>query len=58
MVNVVNGGLPDWLYGKAVAVRSNDERYLAYVKRWYAQIAQQVGGAAVQGWRADHRHSD
>jgi len=39
-----NGGLPDWLYGKAVAVRSNDERYLAYVKRWYAQIAQQWRG--------------
>ncbi|MBE3564992.1 MAG: beta-galactosidase [Thermogemmatispora sp.] len=39
-----NGGLPDWLYGRAVAVRSNDERYLFYVRRYFAEIARQVRG--------------
>jgi beta-galactosidase len=37
-----NGGLPDWLYGQPFSVRSNDERYLFYVQRLYAAIAQQV----------------
>jgi hypothetical protein len=39
-----NGGLPDWLYGRAFAVRSNDERYLFYVKRLYNEIAAQLKG--------------
>lgn len=39
-----NGGLPDWLYGQSFAVRSNDERYLSYVRRYFAEIAQQVEG--------------
>jgi beta-galactosidase len=39
-----NGGLPDWLYGRAIAVRSNDERYLFYVRRFFREIAQQVEG--------------
>jgi len=39
-----NGGLPDWLYGRGIAVRSNDERYLCYVRRFFAQIAEQVKG--------------
>jgi beta-galactosidase len=39
-----NGGLPDWLYGRAIPVRSNDERYLFYVRRYFAEIAQQVRG--------------
>ncbi len=39
-----NGGLPDWLYGRPFAVRSNDERYLAYVRRLYAEIAKQIDG--------------
>lgn len=39
-----NGGLPDWLDGQPFSVRSNDERYLFYVQRLYAEIAQQVKG--------------
>src|SRR3984893_16251701 len=39
-----NGGLPDWLYGRGLQVRSNDERYLAYVRRLYRQISAQVKG--------------
>ncbi|HEY7414175.1 MAG TPA: beta-galactosidase, partial [Ktedonobacteraceae bacterium] len=39
-----NGGLPDWLYGRAIQVRSNDERYLFYVRRFFAEIAAQVTG--------------
>jgi len=39
-----NGGLPDWLYGRTFAVRSNDERYLFYVKRLYHAIAAQLKG--------------
>ncbi len=39
-----NGGLPDWIYGREFQVRSNDERYLAYVKRLYGEIAQQLKG--------------
>ncbi|HET8841705.1 MAG TPA: beta-galactosidase [Ktedonobacteraceae bacterium] len=39
-----NGGLPDWLYTRGIPVRSNDERYLAYVQRLFAQIADQVKG--------------
>ena len=41
---VRNGGLPDWLYGQPFAVRSNDERYLAYVRRLYGEIAAQLDG--------------
>ena len=39
-----NGGLPDWLYGHPFAVRSNDARYLSYVRRLYEEIAQQIDG--------------
>jgi len=39
-----NGGLPDWLYGRGIPVRSNDERYLRYVQRFFTQIAEQVQG--------------
>ena len=39
-----NGGLPDWLYGRPFAVRSNDEGYLFYVKRLYNEIAAQLKG--------------
>jgi beta-galactosidase len=41
---VRNGGLPDWLYGRPLEARSNDPRYLAYVKRLYDQIGQQLSG--------------
>ncbi|KAA6328634.1 Beta-galactosidase [termite gut metagenome] len=37
-----NGGLPDWIYGRAFEVRSNNEGYLFYVKRLYHNIAQQL----------------
>lgn len=39
-----NGGLPDWLYAKPFAVRSNDAGYLACVQRFYAAVAEQVHG--------------
>ncbi|MFC3800064.1 beta-galactosidase [Cohnella sp. GCM10012308] len=39
-----NGGLPDWLFGRPFEVRSNDERYLAYVRPLYEQIGAQVQG--------------
>lgn len=28
-----NGGIPDWMYGRSFRLRSNDEEYLAYVKK-------------------------
>ena len=43
-----NGGFPDWLYGRAVQVRSNDERYLYYVRRFFAEVAKQVTGQLFQ----------
>ena len=39
-----NGGFPDWLFAKALDVRSNDPRYLFYVKRLYGEIARQLKG--------------
>ncbi|RVT73340.1 hypothetical protein EOD40_13915 [Flavobacterium sufflavum] len=39
-----NGGLPDWLYGRPIDVRSNDQVYLYYVNRLYQQIGQQLKG--------------
>ena len=39
-----NGGLPDWLYGRAFEVRSDDPGYLHYADRLYAQIAGQMRG--------------
>lgn len=39
---VRNGGLPDWLYGRAFQVRSNDSEYLQYVERFYKSIADQI----------------
>lgn len=39
-----NGGLPDWLMGKALTIRSNDPDYLFYVDRLYRQIAGQLKG--------------
>lgn len=44
-----NGGLPDWLYGAPLRVRSNDPCYLAYVERFYAEIAAQVRGLFFAG---------
>lgn len=39
-----NGGLPDWLYGRPIEVRTNDPAYLTYVKRFYTEIGQQLNG--------------
>ncbi len=39
-----NGGLPDWLLGKSLTIRSNDELYLSYVNRLYKQIGKQLEG--------------
>jgi Glycosyl hydrolases family 35 len=43
-----NGGLPDGLYGRPFEVRSNAERYLAYVRRQYGEIGRQVRGQFFQ----------
>ncbi|TRW27253.1 cellulase family glycosylhydrolase [Flavobacterium zepuense] len=39
-----NGGLPDWLMGKPLMIRSNDQLYLSYVERFYNEIGSQVKG--------------
>ncbi|MCK5462256.1 MAG: beta-galactosidase, partial [Bacteroidales bacterium] len=39
-----NGGLPDWLLGKPLTIRSNDPNYLFYVERLYEQIGKQLEG--------------
>jgi hypothetical protein len=39
-----NGGLPDWLYGRPIDVRSNDPEYLFYVNRFYKEIGKQLHG--------------
>ena len=41
---VRNGGLPDWLYGKPFEVRTTNEMFLAYVRRLYGKIGEQVQG--------------
>lgn len=39
-----NGGFPDWLLHKDFEPRTNDERYFAYVRKWYAAIYEQIQG--------------
>lgn len=39
-----NGGLPDWLYGRPIDVRSNDQVYLFYTNRLYQEIGKQLKG--------------
>lgn len=39
-----NGGLPDWLYGRPIDVRSNDPAYLTYVNKLYQEIGKQLKG--------------
>ncbi|MDF2803190.1 MAG: beta-galactosidase [Anaerocolumna sp.] len=41
---VRNGGMPDWLLKKEYDVRTNDERYLEEVERYYKKIEEQVNG--------------
>jgi hypothetical protein len=43
-----NGGLPDWLYGRALRARSNDPQYLSYVRRLYREIGRQLRGTMFQ----------
>lgn len=59
---VRNGGLPDWLYGRPFTVRSNDEGYLLYVRRWFEEIGEQVreymygNGGPVIGIQLENEH--
>ncbi len=39
-----NGGFPDWLLKKDVALRTNDPGYLALVEKWYRKIFEQAKG--------------
>jgi beta-galactosidase len=39
-----NGGIPDWILGKPVSIRSNDPGYLLYVQRLYNEIGKQLQG--------------
>lgn len=44
---VRNGGFPDWLQQKereGVILRSNDERYLRYVRRFWEKVYEQAEG--------------
>ncbi len=41
---VRNGGIPDWLYGRPFAIRSNSPEYLSYTKRFFNEIGRQVEG--------------
>lgn len=39
-----NGGLPDWLLGKPLNIRMNDQLYLSYVEKLYNEIGKQLKG--------------
>jgi hypothetical protein len=39
-----SGGLPDWLMGKPLSIRSNDPLYLSYVEKLYNEIGLQTKG--------------
>ncbi|UYQ90975.1 beta-galactosidase [Chitinophaga horti] len=39
-----SGGIPDWIMGKALSIRSNDLLYLRYVERLYKEIGGQLHG--------------
>lgn len=39
-----NGGFPDWLLEKPFKLRENNEDYLAFVRRWYSRIYEEVKG--------------
>lgn len=40
-----NGGLPDWLLGRPLTIRSNDPLYLQHVERFYNEIGRQIKGS-------------
>lgn len=37
-----NGGYPDWIWSSKIPLRTNNEQYLYYVRRWYEKIYEQV----------------
>lgn len=39
-----SGGIPDWVLGSPVTIRSNDPGYLAMVERLYTEIGKQIEG--------------
>ena len=39
-----NGGLPDWLVRKPFEIRTNNDEYLALVRKWYSRIYDEVKG--------------
>ncbi|MBV5349238.1 beta-galactosidase, partial [bacterium] len=39
-----NGGIPDWLLGRPLMIRSNDPAYLSYVEQLYDEIGTQLKG--------------
>ncbi|MEO6329939.1 MAG: beta-galactosidase [Ginsengibacter sp.] len=39
-----SGGLPDWILGKPLMIRSNDPLYLSYVEKLYNEIGKQLKG--------------
>jgi beta-galactosidase len=43
-----NGGFPDWLLKKEFEPHTNDDRYFAYVRKWYTAIYQQIEGLLYQ----------
>lgn len=43
-----SGALPDWLFTKNLEVRSDDPTYLAYARKLYHEIAQQIKGLYYQ----------
>ena len=43
-----NGGFPDWLMEKGFPLRESHPEYMAYVRRWYEKIYEQVRGLFYQ----------
>ena len=39
-----NGGFPDWMMKKPFRLRTNNDGYLAEVRRWYGAIAKELSG--------------
>lgn len=45
---VRNGGFPDWLLNKEYTLRDTNPEFMAAVKKWYTDIAEQVNGMFYQ----------
>ena len=39
-----NGGFPDWLLNKNMPLRTNDDEYLKYARKWYEAVYNEVKG--------------